>query len=137
MFISFFFALRDARVPVSLREYLTLIEAMEKGLADYSVDDFYYLSRTCLVKDESYLDRFDRVFGTVFKGLEPPGDAETVAIPEEWLRKLGERNLTDEEKALIEAMCGWDKLMETLRRRLTGETRGRAGPWRRSRIGLR
>ena len=118
MFVSFFFALREARVPVSLREYLTLIEAMEMGLADYSVDDFYYLSRTCLVKDESFLDRFDRVFGTVFKGLEPPADAETVAIPEEWLRKLAERNLTDEEKALIEAMGGWEKLMETLRRRL-------------------
>ncbi len=124
MFISFFFALREGGVPVSLREYLTLVEAMEKGLADYSVDDFYYLSRTCLVKDESFLDRFDRVFGTVFKGLEPPADGETVAVPEEWLRKLAERNLTEEEKALIEAMGGWEKLMETLRERLA-EQQGR------------
>jgi uncharacterized protein with von Willebrand factor type A (vWA) domain len=125
MFVSFFLELRAARVPVSLREYLTLVEAMEKGLADYDVDAFYYLSRTCLVKDEGFLDRFDRVFAKVFKGLEPPpADGETVRIPEEWLRKLAERTLTEEEKALVEAMGGWDKLMETLRQRLA-EQKGR------------
>ena len=117
MFINFFFELKKARLPVSLREYLTLLEAMDKGIAAYSIDDFYYLSRSCLVKDETNLDKFDRVFGQVFKGLEtPPG--ETVEIPEEWLRKLAEKNLTEEEKALIESLGGWDKLMETLQERL-------------------
>jgi uncharacterized protein len=124
LFIDFFLQLREARIPVTLREYLTLLEAMEAGLADYSVDDFYYLSRSCLVKDESNLDRFDRVFGAVFKGLEPPADAETLEIPEEWLRRISERVLTDEEKAMIESLGGWDKLMETLKQRLA-EQKGR------------
>ncbi|MBX6369349.1 MAG: VWA domain-containing protein [Rhodospirillales bacterium] len=117
MFTSFFLELREAKVPVSLREYLTLMEAMKEGLARYSVEDFYYLARTTLVKDERHLDKFDRVFGHVFKGLEtPPGEA--AAIPEEWLRKLAEKHLTEEEKAQIEALGGWEKLMETLRQRL-------------------
>jgi uncharacterized protein with von Willebrand factor type A (vWA) domain len=124
MFINFFLELKQARVPVSLREYLTLMEAMDAGLAEYSVDDFYYLSRSCLVKDETNLDRFDRVFGSVFKGLEPPGDGETVEIPEEWLRRLSDRVLTDEEKAQVQAMGGWYKLMETLKERLN-EQKGR------------
>jgi uncharacterized protein len=119
MFTDFFFALREARVPVSLREYLTLIEALERGLGEYSVENFYYLSRSALVKDEKNLDRFDRVFGHCFKGLEVPvvetGFAE---IPAEWLRALSEKFLTEEEKAQIEALGGWDKLMETLRQRL-------------------
>ena len=105
-------------MPVSLREYLTLLEAMGTGVADYSVDDFYYLSRSCLVKDETNLDRFDRVFGHVFKGLQPPEEGALMTIPEEWLRKISERVLSDEEIALVEALGGWDKLMETLKRRL-------------------
>lgn len=124
MFIDFFLALRRARLPVSLREYLTLVEAMDAGVAAYSVDDFYYLSRSCLVKDETNLDKFDRVFGTVFKGLEPPEDGETIDLPAEWLRKLAERELSEEEKSLVEALGGWDRLMETLKRRLE-EQRGR------------
>jgi uncharacterized protein with von Willebrand factor type A (vWA) domain len=124
LFINFFLQLREARVPVTLREYLTLLEAMDAGLADYSVDDFYYLSRSCLVKDESNLDRFDRVFGAVFKGLEPPPEAEALEIPEEWLRKISERILSEEEKALIESLGGWDRLMETLKQRLA-EQKGR------------
>ena len=124
MFINFFLELKAARVPVSLREYLTLIEGMDAGLAEYSVDDFYYLSRACLVKDETNLDRFDRVFGKVFKGLEPAGEPDRVEIPEEWLRKIAERVLTDEEKALVQAMGGWEKLMEELRKRLA-EQKGR------------
>jgi hypothetical protein len=124
MFINFFLELKQARLPVSLREYLTLIEAMDAGIAAFSVDDFYYLSRSCLVKDETNLDKFDRVFGKVFKGLEPPEDGETVEIPEEWLRKLAERVLTEEEKAEIEALGGWEKLMETLKERLN-EQQGR------------
>src|ERR1700719_5425377 len=123
MFTSFFLELRAAKVPTSLREYLTLMEAMKEGVAGYDIDDFYFLSRAALVKDERYLDRFDRVFGHCFKGLETPTDPMT-ELPEEWLRKLAERFLTEEEKQQIEAMGGWEKLMETLRQRLA-EQKGR------------
>src|SRR5436190_14859414 len=124
MFLTFFTSLREAQVPVTLREYLTLMEALDADLAGTSVDDFYYLARTTLVKDERNLDKFDRVFGATFKGLESLLQAmETAEIPAEWLKKLAEKYLTDEEKAQIEAM-GWDKLMETLRERLK-EQKGR------------
>ncbi|MEX2451389.1 MAG: VWA domain-containing protein [Rhodospirillales bacterium] len=119
MFIDFFFQLRAAKVPVSLREYLTLLEAMERGLADFDVTEFYYLSRSCLVKDESNLDKFDRVFGHVFKGLESAADGVDVhELPEAWLKKLVERYFSEEEKREIEALGGWEKLMETLKERL-------------------
>ena len=117
MFFSFFAELREAKVPVSLREYLTLMEAMRKRVAAFDIEDFYFLARTALVKDERHLDRFDRVFGHYFKGIETPADPRT-AIPDEWLRKLAERFLTEEEKQTIEALGGWEKLMETLRQRL-------------------
>src|SRR6516165_10252865 len=117
MFFSFFAELRAAKVPVSLREYLTLMEAMHRRVAAFDVDGFYFLARTALVKDERHLDRFDRVFGHCFKGVETPSDPQT-AIPDEWLRKIAERFLTEEEKQLIEALGGWEKLMETLRKRL-------------------
>src|SRR5512138_1226424 len=124
MFLQFFTSLRDAQVPVTLREYLTLMEALDADLADQTVENFYYLSRAALVKDERNLDKFDRVFGSVFKGLESLLDAMGNAeIPEEWLRKLAEKYLTEEEKKQIEAM-GWDKLMETLKKRLE-EQKGR------------
>src|SRR5213079_1010442 len=124
MFLQFFTSLRDAQVPVTLREYLTLIEALEADLAEQTVENFYYLSRTALVKDERNLDKFDRVFGAVFKGLESLLEAmEKADIPAEWLKKLAEKYLTEEEKKQIEAM-GWDKLMETLRQRLA-EQKGR------------
>src|SRR5713101_5044401 len=124
MFLQFFTSLREAQVPVTLREYLTLIEALNADLAEQTVENFYYLSRAALVKDERNLDKFDRVFGTVFKGLESLLDAmEKADIPAEWLKKLAEKYLTDEEKKQIEAM-GWDKLMETLRQRLK-EQKGR------------
>ena len=124
MFLSFFTALRDAQVPVTLREYLTLMEALERHVADQSVEDFYYLSRACLVKDERNLDKFDRVFGATFKGIESLLEAvEKGEVPAEWLKKLAEKYLTDEEKAQLEAM-GWEKLMETLRERLK-EQKGR------------
>jgi uncharacterized protein with von Willebrand factor type A (vWA) domain len=126
MFVNFFLELRQAKVPVSLREYLTLMEAMKIGVADYSVEDFYYLSRSALVKDERNLDKFDRVFGHCFKGLETPVE-EGVAIPQEWLRKLGEKHLTEEEKRQIEALGGWDKLMETLRQRLEEQKKRHQG----------
>src|SRR4051812_2677301 len=124
MFLQFFTSLRDAQVPVTLREYLTLMEALDADLADQTVENFYYLSRAALVKDERNLDKFDRVFGSVFKGLESLLDAmDKAEIPEEWLKKLAEKYLTEEEKKQIEAM-GWDKLMEALKKRLE-EQKGR------------
>src|SRR6188474_3448352 len=124
MFVTFFTELKSAGVPVTLREYLTLMEAMEKDLAGRRVEDFYYLSRAALVKDERNLDKFDRVFGHVFKGLDLLEQALTAEIPEEWLKKLAEKYLTEEEKKQIEAMGGLDKLMETLKKRLE-EQKGR------------
>ena len=124
MFVSFFQELKTAGVPVTLREYLTLLEAMEQDLASRRVEDFYYLSRAALVKDERNLDKFDRVFGKVFQGMEFLEQALAAEIPAEWLKKLMEKNLTEEEKRLIEAMGGLDKLLETLRRRLA-EQKGR------------
>lgn len=129
MFINFFLQLRDADVPCSLREYLTLIEAVESGHAAFDLEGFYYLSRSALVKDERNLDKFDRVFGTVFKGLEPPEGEEATShdIPEEWLRKLAEKILTEEEKQQIKAMGGFDKLMETLKKRLEEQKKRHQG----------
>ena len=118
MFATFFKELRDAKVPVTLKEYLTLLEALEAGVAEVRVEDFYYLSRAALVKDERQLDRFDAVFGHVFKGLDLMSEAVEAEIPEEWLRALSQLYLTDEEKARIEELGGWDEIMETLRRRL-------------------
>ena len=118
MFMRFFTELRQARVPVTLKEYLMLMEGMDKGVIDRSVEDFYFLARTALVKDEKNLDRFDQVFGSVFKGLERMGDDVTAEIPAEWLRRISEKFLTEEEKAQIEAMGGFDKLMEALAERL-------------------
>jgi uncharacterized protein with von Willebrand factor type A (vWA) domain len=123
--IDFFLALKSAGLPVSVKEYLTLCEAMQKGVAYGNVDDFYYLSRTCLVKDEANFDRFDRAFGQYFKGMENLDAALTKLfeqeIPAEWLQKLVEKLLTDEEKAQIKSLGGWDKLMETLRERLAAQ----------------
>ena len=123
MFQRFFAELRAARIPVSLKEYLLLIESMDRAVIDARVEDFYYLARASLVKDERHIDRFDRVFGQVFKGLDGV-TAATVELPAEWLRNVAARYLTDEEKAQIEALGGWDRLMETLRERLR-EQRGR------------
>lgn len=117
MFTTFFHELKDAGIPVSLREYLTLMEALKADLAERRVEDFYYLSRTTLVKDERNLDRFDKVFGHVFKGLDLMSEDMTTDIPDEWLKKMAELYLSEEEKAELEAM-GWDKLMETLKERL-------------------
>ena len=125
MFTDFFLKLREAKVPVTLKEHLTLIEGLQTGVCDWSVESFYYLSRATLVKDEIHLDKFDRVFGGVFRGIETLDPAALIAdIPEEWLRKLGEKFLTEEEKRQIKALGGWDKLMETLRQRME-EQKGR------------
>src|ERR1700730_17716301 len=118
MFVPFFHELKSAGVPVTLREYLTLMEAMDKDPASRRVDAFYYLARATLVKDERNLDKFARAFGHVFKGLEFIGDGTAAEMPAEWLKKLTEKYLTEEEKKQIEAMGGLDKLLETLRERL-------------------
>jgi uncharacterized protein with von Willebrand factor type A (vWA) domain len=124
MFVAFFHELKTAGVPVTLREYLTLMEAMEQDLAGRRVEDFYYLARTALVKDERNLDKFDRVFGHVFKGLESTSEALSAEIPAEWLKKLAEKYLTEEERKEIEAIGGLDKLLELLRQRMR-EQKGR------------
>src|SRR2546430_17395560 len=100
MFINFFLELRAAKVPASLREFLTLLQAMQQRVALFDIEEFYFLARATLVKDERHLDRFDRVFGQVFKGIETPSDPQT-ELPEEWLINLGERHLTEEEKQLV------------------------------------
>ncbi|MBE8191248.1 MAG: VWA domain-containing protein [Alphaproteobacteria bacterium] len=118
MFVNFFHALKAQNVPVSLREYLSLLEALDKDVIENEVDQFYYLSRAALIKDERNLDKFDRVFSEVFSGLESLGENEIAEIPEEWLRSLTEKFLTDEEKAEIAALGGWEKIMEELKKRL-------------------
>ena len=128
MFIPFFLELKAAKVPVSLREYLTLLEGMETGLVDFDVEGFYYLSRATLVKDERFIDRFDQVFAQVFKGLEAvSGSADSVDptdIPDEWLRRMAEKFLTEEEKALVKSLGGFEALIETLKQRFA-EQQGR------------
>jgi len=118
MFIDLFYKLRRDGLPVSITEYLSLLAALDKNLAALDIDEFYYLARTSLVKDESLFDRFDRIFGAHFKGLETIVDSVMAEIPEQWLELKFMLNLSDEEKQQIETMGGWDKLMETLRERL-------------------
>src|SRR6202795_3116981 len=118
MLVRFFFLLRQLGVPVSITELLSLLEALRAGLGDASAERFYYLSRTCLVKDERYYDRFDRVFAAHFKGAEDLFSLLQRELPEDWLAKMAEREFTDAEKAEIEALGGWETLMETLRKRL-------------------
>jgi uncharacterized protein with von Willebrand factor type A (vWA) domain len=123
MFTQFLADLRQAGVPASLREHLVLLDALKAGLANFNVEDFYHLSRACLVKDERHFDRFDRVFAKTFAGFAPTAGLEPADIPEDWLKKLAERFLTPEERAKLQAM-GWEKLLETLKQRLE-EQKGR------------
>src|SRR5207344_233829 len=123
MLIEFFLKLREGGVPVSIKEFLILVEALAKRVAFGSMEQFYYLARASLVKDEKYYDRYDRVFAAYFKGIVEV-EGITAVIPEEWLKKLAEKILTEEEKKLIESLGGWDKLMETLKKRLE-EQKGR------------
>ena len=130
MFHTFFSELRQANVPVSIREYLTLLEALDKGVAAQSMDNFYYLSRTALVKDERDLDKFDQVFGHVFRGVDYVGDIfanESHLIPDDWLRKMAEKHLTAEEMAEIEALGDFDKIMEALKERLDNQDKRHEG----------
>jgi uncharacterized protein with von Willebrand factor type A (vWA) domain len=123
MLTEFFLKLKSHKIPVSIKEWLTLLEAMQKDVISPSIDEFYYLSRTALVKDEQNFDKFDRAFGEYFKGIESLAGVE-FDVPLEWLLKQAELNLSPEEKAMIEALGGWDKLMETLKKRLE-EQKGR------------
>jgi uncharacterized protein with von Willebrand factor type A (vWA) domain len=127
MFQPFLDALRQNALPVSLREYLSFLEALKAGVAGYDPEAFYHLARLTLVKDERHIDRFDRAFAQAFRGLEsvtPEQVIEALNLPPEWLAKLAEKHLSDEERAKIEALGGFDKLMETLKKRLE-EQKGR------------
>ncbi|HET9715301.1 MAG TPA: VWA domain-containing protein [Pseudolabrys sp.] len=127
MFVAFFQGLKQAGVPVTLREYLLLLQALEADIASRRVEDFYYLSRAALVKDERNLDKFDRVFAHAFNGIESIADPLEAEIPAEWLKKLAERYLSEEEKKQIEAMGGLDALLDTLRKRLAEQKRRHQG----------
>ncbi|HZC16335.1 MAG TPA: VWA domain-containing protein, partial [Caulobacteraceae bacterium] len=118
MFMNFFEELRQAKVPVTLKEYLMLMEALDRDVIDKTVDDFYYLSRAALVKDEKHLDRFDQVFGHVFKGLEKVAIGMPMDVQAEWLKALSDKFLSDEDRKMIEEMGGFEKLMEMLAERM-------------------
>jgi uncharacterized protein with von Willebrand factor type A (vWA) domain len=127
MFLRFFDSLRRTGVPVSLREYLSFLEGLSAGLVTHDAEGFYYLARTAMVKDERHLDRFDRAFAESFKGLEaitPEEVLKAIDLPGDWLAKMAEKHLSPEERAAIEALGGFDKLMETLKKRLE-EQKGR------------
>jgi hypothetical protein len=127
MFLHFLDELRSAKIPASLKEHLMLLEAMQSGVIENRVEEFYYLSRAIYVKDEGLLDRFDQVFGKVFKGLETTVETGTAEIPEEWLRKLAELYLTPEEMAEIKSLGSWDEIMETLKKRLEEQQKRHEG----------
>ena len=118
MLVDFYYKLREYEIPVSITEYLTLLEALERGVAMLNVDEFYYLSRATLVKDERHFDRFDQCFGVYYKGMEELFDHVMGEVPEDWLIKQAELMLTEDEKKQIEAMGGFEKLMEELKKRL-------------------
>ncbi|MEM9529663.1 MAG: VWA domain-containing protein [Pseudomonadota bacterium] len=128
MLLKFFFMLREAGLKASLTELLTLHESMKQGLAAESVDTFYYLSRSCLVKDEAHFDRFDRVFSAHFQGIEQAlAGLGSEALPEDWLRRLAELHLSEEERQKIEAMGGFDELMKALAERLKEQEKRHQG----------
>ncbi|HAN60788.1 MAG TPA: hypothetical protein DCQ11_08005, partial [Gammaproteobacteria bacterium] len=127
MLVTFFLSLKKAGVPVSVREFLVLLEAMTRGLAFGSIDDFYRLSRTVLVKDEQYFDRFDRAFGAFFKELESFDDVLEALLPEDWLRSEFEKYLTEEEKNKIQSLGGLEKLIEEFKKRLEEQQKRHSG----------
>ncbi len=119
MFLSFVEALRRGGIPASLKEHLLLLEALDAEVIERSPEEFYYLARSVFVHDESQIDRFDRIFGEVFKGLIPAeGDDPAAQLPEEWLRLVAEKYLTPEEMEQIKSLGSWDEIMETLKKRL-------------------
>ena len=127
MLVRFFFGLRAAGVPVSITEFLTLLAALEARIATVSAQDFYYLARACLVKDERHYDRFDRVFAQVFEGAEQLFAQLLADVPGEWLQSLGARVFAEEERRRIQALGGWERLLETLRERLREQSARHSG----------
>ena len=130
MFLNFFIELRNAKVPVSLREYLSLLDCLDKNVISFKVENFYYLSRASLIKNEKHIDRFDLVFSKVFKGIEDISLEDLlnkVDIPKEWVKKLSEKLLTPEEMEEIKSLGGFDKLMETLKKRLSEQEKRHQG----------
>jgi uncharacterized protein with von Willebrand factor type A (vWA) domain len=125
--VGFFFELRAAAVPVSITEFLALLEALEARVAEVSAQDFYYLARACLVKDERHYDRFDRVFAQFFQGAERLFARLVAEVPDEWLRSLATRVLSEEDRRRVEALGGWERLLETLRQRLREQQERHAG----------
>jgi uncharacterized protein len=127
MFLDFFLLLKNDGLPVTINEYLTLIEALDSEIVEYNVDDFYYLSRSVLIKHEQHIDRFDVLFGRYFRGIETIDNEQFMKIPEEWFRRGMERILTEEDMALIKAMGGLDKLMERLKELMNEQRKRHAG----------
>ena len=127
MFSKFFFELRETGVPLTLLEYLTFLESMKRNIAHFDIDSFYYLSRCCLIKDERNFDKFDKVFGSIFEGVEFIGQILEADIPEDWLKKLTERILSPQEMEQIEALGGWEELMKTLKERLAEQKKRHQG----------
>ena len=130
MFLNFFIELRNVKVPVSLREYLSLLDCLDKNVISFKVENFYYLSRASLIKNEKHIDRFDLVFSKVFKGIEDislEDLLDKVDIPKEWVKKLSEKLLTPEEMEEIKSLGGFDKLMETLKKRLSEQEKRHQG----------
>ena len=130
MFLNFFIELRNVKVPVSLREYLSLLDCLDKNVISFKVENFYYLSRASLIKNEKHIDRFDLVFSKVFKGIEDISLEDLlnkVDIPKEWVKKLSEKLLTPEEMEEIKSLGGFDKLMETLKKRLSEQEKRHQG----------
>tara|TARA_Y100001934_G_scaffold186271_1_gene219867 strand:- start:279 stop:1463 length:1185 start_codon:yes stop_codon:yes gene_type:complete len=130
MFLNFFIELRNVKIPVSLKEYLSLLDCLDKNVISYKVENFYYLSRASLIKNEKHIDRFDLVFSKVFKGIEDISLEDLlnkVDIPKEWVKKLSEKLLTPEEMEEIKSLGGFDKLMETLKKRLSEQEKRHQG----------
>ena len=130
MFQTFFTELRAAKIPVTIREYLTLLEGLDKNVPEESLDGFYFLSRTALVKDERNLDKFDQVFSHCFRGMDYLSDIfgmEEHELPMDWLKKMAEKHLTPEEMAEIEALGDFDKIMEALKERLENQDKRHEG----------
>ena len=130
MFLNFFIELRNVKIPVSLREYLSLLDCLDKNVISFKVENFYYLSRAALIKNEKHIDRFDLVFSKVFKGIEDISLEDLlnkVDIPKEWVKKLSEKLLTPEEMEEIKSLGGFDKLMETLKKRLSEQEKRHQG----------
>ena len=130
MFLNFFIELRNVKIPVSLREYLSLLDCLDKNVISFKVENFYYLSRASLIKNEKHIDRFDLVFSKVFKGIEDISLEDLlnkVDIPKEWVKKLSEKLLTPEEMEQIKSLGGFDKLMETLKKRLSEQEKRHQG----------